>query len=86
MVDPFIGSGTTARAAATLGRYILGFDTEAQYVQMAKKALREPSRLRPKQLRMVAVAKEDFIPKKSRGTTRHGAGLASIRASTRAQV
>ncbi|MDA8000998.1 MAG: site-specific DNA-methyltransferase [Alphaproteobacteria bacterium] len=79
VVDPFIGSGTTARAAANLGRYILGFDTEMQYVRMARAAVEESSRIRRRQLRMVAVDKSKFVPGKSRGPTRHGAGLTASR-------
>ena len=79
VVDPFIGSGATARAAANLGRWVLGFDIEEKYIRLARAAVREPSRVRPWQLRMSAVARADFVPGRSRGRTRHGAGLSSVR-------
>lgn len=41
VVDPFMGSGTTAVACAKLGRKFLGFEHEADYIAMAKKRLRE---------------------------------------------
>lgn len=36
VLDPFIGSGTTAIAAATLNRQYLGFEKEEKYVELAK--------------------------------------------------
>lgn len=41
VVDPFMGSGTTAVAAKQTGRHYLGFDTNAEYVKMARKRLAE---------------------------------------------
>lgn len=35
VLDPFMGSGTTAQAAKILGRHYVGFDKEAQYCQLA---------------------------------------------------
>lgn len=40
VVDPFMGSGTTCVAAKALGRSFLGFDLEAEYVQMARDRLK----------------------------------------------
>jgi DNA modification methylase len=40
VLDPFIGSGTTARVAQKLGRKFIGIDLNSQYVQLAKRALR----------------------------------------------
>ncbi len=40
MVDPFIGSGTTAVAAERLGRRWLGCDNNREYLDMAVKRLR----------------------------------------------
>lgn len=37
VLDPFIGSGTTAVAAKQLGRYYVGIDISKEYCQMAKK-------------------------------------------------
>jgi len=40
VLDPFIGSGTTAVVAQKLGRNFIGIDLNPQYVQLAKRALR----------------------------------------------
>ncbi len=39
VLDPFIGSGTTALAAVELGRYYVGIDTNEEYVAMARKRI-----------------------------------------------
>ena len=39
VLDPFLGSGTTAVAAKLLGRYYLGIEIVADYVTVAEKAL-----------------------------------------------
>lgn len=39
VLDPFVGSGTTAVAAARLGRYYIGIDINEQYVQLARNRL-----------------------------------------------
>jgi len=39
VLDPFIGSGTTAIVAQKLGRNFIGIDLNPRYVQMAKRAL-----------------------------------------------
>lgn len=36
VLDPFMGSGTTALSAKAFGRHYLGYDTSADYVQIAK--------------------------------------------------
>ncbi len=36
VLDPFIGSGTTAVAAVETGRHYVGFDTEPEYVDLAR--------------------------------------------------
>ena len=41
VLDPFIGSGTTALVAKRLGRRFIGIDLNPQYVRMAKKRLSE---------------------------------------------
>lgn len=39
VLDPFIGSGTTALAAVKLGRYFLGIDTNGEYVEEAQQRI-----------------------------------------------
>lgn len=39
VVDPFVGSGTTALAAHELGRHFIGIDREAAYVELARARL-----------------------------------------------
>lgn len=39
VLDPFIGSGTTAVAAVEAGRHYVGFDTEPDYIRLAKERL-----------------------------------------------
>jgi DNA modification methylase len=41
VLDPFMGSGTTAVAAKCLGRHFLGFELVPQYVEMANRRLAE---------------------------------------------
>lgn len=40
VLDPFLGSGTTAVAAAQLGRRYIGFEQDRGYVKMARERLR----------------------------------------------
>ncbi|RBP57170.1 DNA methylase [Brenneria salicis ATCC 15712 = DSM 30166] len=40
VLDPFMGSGTTAVAASMLNRNYLGFDKELKYIELAKKRLK----------------------------------------------
>lgn len=39
VLDPFMGSGTTAVVAKKLGRHYLGFEIEEEYCKMAKDRL-----------------------------------------------
>lgn len=41
ILDPFMGSGTTALAARRSGRHFIGFETEPSYVDLAEKRLAE---------------------------------------------
>lgn len=41
VLDPFIGSGTTAVAAQQLGRRWIGIEKEAEYIQVALRRLTE---------------------------------------------
>jgi site-specific DNA-methyltransferase (adenine-specific) len=42
VLDPFVGSGTTVRVAAVLGRRSIGIDVNADYIAMAGARLAEP--------------------------------------------
>lgn len=42
VLDPFMGSGTTALVARSLGRHFLGCDLSAEYVALARERLRQP--------------------------------------------
>ncbi len=44
ILDPFIGSGTTAIAAVQTGRHYVGFDTEPEYIALATERLAELER------------------------------------------
>ncbi|MGV3529139.1 MAG: DNA-methyltransferase [Flavisolibacter sp.] len=37
ILDPFMGSGTTAAVAKKLNRHFIGYDTNAEYIEIAKK-------------------------------------------------
>lgn len=39
ILDPFVGSGTTALAAINTGRHYIGFDTEPEYIELAEQRL-----------------------------------------------
>jgi site-specific DNA-methyltransferase (adenine-specific) len=39
VLDPFLGSGTTALAARATGRHYVGFDTEPAYIELARDRL-----------------------------------------------
>ena len=39
VLDPFMGAGTTAVAAVRTGRYYVGFDTDASYLELAKERI-----------------------------------------------
>ena len=42
VLDPFIGSGTTAVATLMSNRRFIGYDTEKKYVDIAEKRIKEP--------------------------------------------
>jgi DNA modification methylase len=39
VLDPFLGSGTTGKVAAQLGRFFIGCDISAEYVELARKRI-----------------------------------------------
>lgn len=50
VLDPFLGSGQSTKVAAHIGRRVVGYDVEKQYVAYAKRRLKEPLAVRPQQL------------------------------------
>ena len=50
VLDIFMGSGTTALAAISLNRKFLGFDISKEYVELAKRRIKEESSLYQKKL------------------------------------
>jgi DNA modification methylase len=46
VLDPFLGSGSTAVAALTTGRRYVGYDTDAHYVALAEQRIAEASETR----------------------------------------
>lgn len=79
VMDPFNGAGATTKAAIDLGRRALGFDISEKYVAIGKTRASEESSVRRSQLLVEPVHAPLFVPGKSRGKTRHGAGLATRR-------
>ena len=49
LLDPFLGSGTTAVAAALMGRDYLGIELERRYCDLARKRLKGVQRFRSRQ-------------------------------------
>ncbi len=81
VLDPFLGSGQTAKVALALGRHVIGYDIVERYVRYARSRMDEPLKIRPLQLvpRFVKVplgAARGYLPRsRNGGKTRHGAGL-----------
>ena len=75
VMDPFNGAGATSKAAFDLHRPSIGFDISTTYLDLAERRLRTQSSVRAKQLHVVPIFNRDFKPGRSRGETRHGAGL-----------
>jgi site-specific DNA-methyltransferase (adenine-specific) len=42
VLDPFVGSGTTAIVAQQLGRKYIGIDANSEYCEMARRRLNQP--------------------------------------------
>ncbi len=42
VLDPFVGSGTTARVCQQLGRNFIGFDNNEEYINQSKERLKQP--------------------------------------------
>jgi DNA modification methylase len=56
VLDPFIGSGTTAVAAVQLGRQYYGIDSNPEYVEMARRRMTET----PLRLPTIGEEREDY--------------------------
>lgn len=57
VLDPFVGSGTTAIAAKRLGKQFVGFDVNQSYVDIARRRLKEKT---------TVSSPDDFIPVSAR--------------------
>lgn len=79
VMDPFNGAGATTKAAVDLERRGLGFDISEKYVEIGRSRINGDSSVRRSQLSVEPVPAALFVPGKSRGKTRHGAGLGSRR-------
>ena len=77
VLDPFNGAGSTTKSAHDLGRHAIGFDISPEYIDYASERLVSGSGVRSQQLLVKPTRAIDFKPGKSRGQTRHGAGLGS---------
>ena len=80
VLDPFLGSGQTAKVALALGRHAVGYDIERRYVTYAHARLQEPLQLRAQQLvarfeKVPLGAPRGYLKRQRPGSkTRHGAG------------
>jgi DNA modification methylase len=75
--DPFLGAGTTAKAAFDLGRVPCGTEIVPEYLAIARARLSGPALLRENQLRIRTVPEEAFVPRRQKSATRHGAGISA---------
>jgi DNA modification methylase len=78
--DPFLGSGTTVKAALDLGRRGLGIDREQKYVDLARQRISQPTLVRENQLTVQTVPVAEFQPPPPSIQRRHGAGRGARRA------
>lgn len=79
VLDPFNGSGTTTKAAYDLDRHGIGFDTSLKYRKLAEQRLKEPSKVRSSQLRVLPTKPSEFVPKVRKEAARQGTGQTSRR-------
>lgn len=81
VLDPFLGSGQTAKVALYLGRNAVGYDLIEEYIKYAYQRLDEPPAIRAKQLVAEFVRVDLRAPlrglggSRRRGRTRHGSGV-----------
>jgi DNA modification methylase len=69
ILDPFLGSGTTAVAALKLGRHFLGFEIEPRYVEIARQRIAlveaQPNLFERPKLQMTSELFNDIIGKEA---------------------
>ena len=58
VLDPFVGSGQTTKVAFQMGRSVVGYDVQPEYIALAEARLTEPSRIREQQL----IARFEKVP------------------------
>lgn len=61
VLDPFIGSGTTAVAAKMLGRHYIGFEIHDEYIQLAKERLEKVVPVKVSELKLPEVEDEGTL-------------------------
>ena len=62
VLDPFLGSGTTAVAAVKHGRRYVGYEIDANYFQLAQKRIAEAHTAKAQSARLDAEASADSAP------------------------
>ncbi len=82
VLDPFLGSGQTAKVALALGRNVVGYDIIEKYIEYAYQRLREPLAIRQKQIivrfvKIPADAPLGHLKRTRKDRTRHGSGRPS---------
>jgi len=68
VLDPFMGSGTTALAAVQLGRYFIGTDINKEYIELARK------RVAQEQIRLPHIAEKRPAYSIRKSHAKNGAG------------
>ena len=68
VLDPFIGSGTTAVAALSLGRHYVGIDTNGEYVRLSEERLADMQTRLPGIAERKAKYSEEVVQWESSGT------------------
>lgn len=63
VLDPFVGSGTTLLASASLGRKSIGIDLSGKYKKLAKKRLEEKNFIEGKYYRYILGDSKKVLPK-----------------------
>ena len=64
ILDPFMGIGTTARAARMLGRHFVGYEVEPEFVKKANREIAKPLKMRRPSVINFSPLKKDSGKKK----------------------